>query len=70
MIWFIFQDIDECMEQPEVCQSYQTCENSYGSYRCIDPIDCRPGYEVDPNGQMCVGELKYYDFLFGYYHLR
>ena len=32
-------DIDECAERPGICQSYQTCVNSYGFYRCVDPID-------------------------------
>ncbi|XP_052281338.1 fibulin-5-like isoform X1 [Dreissena polymorpha] len=45
-------DINEC-EQGNVCASYQTCQNTYGSYSCVDTISCQPGFEVGSNNE-CV----------------
>lgn len=47
-------DVNECEDGVNPCRSYQTCQNSYGSYRCINSMQCRPGYEVDTSGQTCV----------------
>lgn len=32
----IFTDIDECSENPSICDE-KKCENSYGTYTCIEP---------------------------------
>uniref|UniRef100_A0AAV2MEH8 EGF-like domain-containing protein n=1 Tax=Knipowitschia caucasica TaxID=637954 RepID=A0AAV2MEH8_KNICA len=34
-------DIDECLEQPEVCTTNSVCVNTVGSYKCGG---CRPGF--------------------------
>uniref|UniRef100_A0A8D0GNG3 Adhesion G protein-coupled receptor E1 n=1 Tax=Sphenodon punctatus TaxID=8508 RepID=A0A8D0GNG3_SPHPU len=42
------RDINECAENPFICgsESYATCTNTPGSYRC----GCRPGYIVASHG--------------------
>ncbi|XP_025078211.1 mucin-like protein isoform X1 [Pomacea canaliculata] len=39
-------DVDECVENPDVCGSDQTCVNNKGSYSCV----CRSGYASDDSG--------------------
>ena len=34
------EDIDECLQQPPLCQNNATCVNLDGTYRC----DCVPGF--------------------------
>lgn len=47
-------DINECEALESPCRSYQTCQNIYGSYRCIDSISCGAGYEVGRDGTSCI----------------
>ncbi|KAL3852194.1 hypothetical protein ACJMK2_015867 [Sinanodonta woodiana] len=48
----ICADIDECERTP--CESFQRCVNTYGSYQCVNLINCRPGFEVGQPGNTCV----------------
>lgn len=46
--YYIHTDINECAEQPEVCD--QLCLNLIGSYRC----DCTAGYRLIGSSS-CIG---------------
>ena len=48
-------DVNEC-EEARPCASHQTCQNSYGSYRCLDSVDCPAGYKANTN-EDCVGKF-------------
>ncbi|PVD36016.1 hypothetical protein C0Q70_02986 [Pomacea canaliculata] len=39
-------DVDECVENPDVCGLDQTCVNNRGSYSCV----CRSGYATNDSG--------------------
>lgn len=56
-------DINECEARSNRCSSYQTCQNTYGSYRCIDSVQCGPGFEVDTDGQTCVGMITLENYM-------
>lgn len=43
------QDVDECVETPDICGSETICTNTNGSYIC----SCKTGY-TEKNGT-CVG---------------
>ncbi|XP_055933014.1 fibulin-1-like isoform X2 [Argiope bruennichi] len=49
-------DIDECAEQPNICQ--QTCNNVWGSYQC----SCKLGYTLAPDERSCqdINECEVY----------
>ncbi|KAL4226953.1 Calcium ion binding [Mactra antiquata] len=48
-------DINECTERGQnPCGEFQRCENNYGSYICVDSINCRPGFKVSKDGQTCI----------------
>ncbi|XP_053377334.1 fibulin-1-like isoform X2 [Mercenaria mercenaria] len=47
-------DINECEARVNPCGNFQSCQNNYGSYRCIDSVQCGPGFEVGTDGQTCV----------------
>ncbi|CAL1286688.1 unnamed protein product [Larinioides sclopetarius] len=49
-------DIDECAEQPNICQ--QTCNNVWGSYQC----SCKLGYTLAPDQRSCqdINECEVY----------
>ncbi|XP_066473183.1 nidogen-1 [Tiliqua scincoides] len=43
-------DIDECLEQPTVCDRNAVCNNQPGTFRC----ECLEGYQFAADGQTCV----------------
>ncbi|XP_060565589.1 fibulin-1-like isoform X2 [Ruditapes philippinarum] len=47
-------DINECNAGVSPCRNFQSCQNTYGSYRCIDSVACGPGFQVDVDGQTCI----------------
>lgn len=57
MIIFTFssQDVDECKEQPNICDGGR-CDNLPGSYRCI----CPAGLLASPDQKRCLGEHIFY----------
>ncbi|CAH1643971.1 unnamed protein product [Spodoptera littoralis] len=44
------EDIDECVEGTHICDQYQQCLNTNGSYECY----CKLGYELDITTGACV----------------
>ncbi|XP_050414607.1 fibulin-1 isoform X2 [Patella vulgata] len=44
-------DINECNEYTTVCNKYQQCINTIGSYQCRSLINCGNGYETNENGR-------------------
>ncbi|KAK6176086.1 hypothetical protein SNE40_014439 [Patella caerulea] len=44
-------DINECKEYTTVCNKYQQCINTIGSYQCRSLINCGNGYETNENGR-------------------
>ncbi|XP_074607503.1 uncharacterized protein LOC141860331 [Acropora palmata] len=42
------QDVDECLQEPDLCSTYAMCSNTKGSYNCY----CKAGYTGD--GQNCT----------------
>ena len=46
-----FADVDECRENPNICQ-HGRCTNTPGGYRC----DCSSGYVPSEDGKICVGQ--------------
>ena len=45
-----FSDVDECMDQTNVCDRSAICKNTNGSYTC----ECQIGYSMD--GNICTGK--------------
>lgn len=45
-----FLDINECLENPQLCGPVGKCSNTEGSYRCI----CPRGYKTDSTGTRCI----------------
>lgn len=57
MFFFIFADVDECLQSLNACRSDLACKNTVGSYRC----ECPAGFVKEPGAQnlidpVCVGE--------------
>ena len=46
-------DINECLINPSTCGDHGRCVNMIPGYKC----NCDPGYDLDPSGMECVGEL-------------
>lgn len=46
-------DLDEC-QRSGICDSTETCENTYGAYRCRSNYNCEPGYQADSRSGKCV----------------
>lgn len=52
-------DLDECMLALDTCPPEKSCENTMGSYTCIDgvknkPLDCPKGYHYKPSIESCT----------------
>uniref|UniRef100_H2ZHD4 EGF-like domain-containing protein n=1 Tax=Ciona savignyi TaxID=51511 RepID=H2ZHD4_CIOSA len=47
-------DVDECESNSHECSTGSTCINEDGSYRCQDPIFCRPGTRPSENQRSCI----------------
>lgn len=50
---FYFLDINECESNP--CRKGERCENLSGKFRCIPRIQCTVGYELNEDGNACIG---------------
>ena len=48
---FIFLDINECREDPRLCQG-GFCQNLPGSFSC----DCPKGFSLNAESRICEGE--------------
>ena len=48
----VYIDINECVENPNICHHLANCENTAGDYYCV----CHPGYTLAYDGYTCVGE--------------
>ena len=46
---FLFLDIDECKDDPGICQ--HNCTNTVGSFTCT----CPPGYRLSRDKTTCIG---------------
>ncbi|RWS06923.1 hypothetical protein B4U79_08827 [Dinothrombium tinctorium] len=44
-------DINECQKNP--CRKYETCHNTFGSYRCIPNVKCDVGFQLNKEGDAC-----------------
>ncbi len=44
------EDIDECANNPNICQGGGRCINTAGSHIC----ECQNGYELSPDGTECL----------------
>ncbi|KAK3087485.1 hypothetical protein FSP39_006555 [Pinctada imbricata] len=44
----VCKDVNECVEDSEICQ--HNCTNTVGSYKC----SCPPGYKVSRSGRRCI----------------
>ena len=51
-IVYIYVDINDCEDDPEICGMNANCINTIGSYMC----SCSSGYTGDET--MCTGECK------------
>lgn len=47
------EDIDECKSSP--CGRGQKCLNLNGRYQCISAVQCHNGFELNEEGNSCVG---------------
>lgn len=52
-ITFYIIDINECESNP--CRKGERCENLSGKFRCIPRIQCTVGYELNEDGNACIG---------------
>lgn len=48
--FFFLPDLDECSENPNLCENGQ-CLNAPGGYRC----ECDMGFLPSPDGKACEG---------------
>ena len=51
----LFLDINECLTNP--CPKTMKCENTPGSYRCIE--GCEPGYQWSLKNGECRGKMGF-----------
>ena len=56
-------DIDECSDDPSICD--HTCENEPGSYSCT----CDDGYTLAADRSTCSGLFKYKRYITIMLHL-
>lgn len=52
------QDINECEKETHHCSEMQRCENSLGSYQCIQSYFCGTGYTLNKETQKCEGTAR------------
>ena len=54
-LYFLYSDRDECTENPGVCNPMQICENTFGSYKCVERERCPDGFKRDAITMKCEG---------------
>lgn len=59
-LWIdLISDVDECVDSFSVCGNGSICENTIGSYLCLQN-QCPPGYTLSESGTNCIGEYSAY----------
>ena len=51
------EDINECVEDFDVCGSEKVCKNLEGSFEC----DCKEGFQRNSTSENCEGRFVNYD---------
>jgi hypothetical protein len=49
-------DINECAEKPSPCTLGERCDNTPGSYRCVQTFACSTGLEM--KDLQCLGNFN------------
>lgn len=50
-------DVDECyVSNP--CRRNQRCQNTNGSYKCVNLLTCSGGFTSNEEGSQCIGRLQ------------
>ncbi len=62
-ILFYSLDINECAQKPSPCKLGERCDNTPGSYKCVQTFACANGLEMKE--LQCLG--KYFPFSFFWY---
>jgi hypothetical protein len=55
-------DINECAEKPSPCKPGERCDNTPGSYRCVQTFACSTGLEM--KDLQCLGNFNRFLFCF------
>lgn len=50
----LFPDVNECIQTPDICGAYGTCQNTQGGHRC----ECQRNFRPDPATNTCVGKFN------------
>lgn len=48
-------DINECAQKPSPCKAGERCDNTAGSYRCVQTFACANGLEM--KDLQCLGRI-------------
>lgn len=49
-------DINECIQKPNPCKLGERCDNTPGSYRCVQTFACSSGLEM--KDLQCLGKVQ------------
>jgi len=68
LISILFLDINECAEKPSPCKIGERCDNTPGSYRCVQTFTCSNGLEM--KDLQCLGNFNrlFFYFVLLYWH--
>lgn len=50
------EDINECAQKPSPCKAGERCDNTAGSYRCVQTFACANGLEM--KDLQCLGKIS------------
>ena len=51
----VIEDINECAQKPSPCKAGERCDNTAGSYRCVQTFACANGLEM--KDLQCLGRI-------------